>query len=98
MAAQVIVDKQGIGALEELCFLMDKDVEMLCCNIKHPGDAAAVAPGGAVPAANFSHMICQWFEKNIMLATYWLHYLEHISCTCNMGDFTVNKVCSIHAL
>ena len=33
-AGQAIVDEPEINSLEELWFMMDEDVETLCCNIK----------------------------------------------------------------
>ena len=43
-------------------------------------------------------MISQHAEKSIKLVSYWLHYLECISCTHNPANITVINVQSIHAL
>ena len=87
-AAQAIVDQQGINSLEELHFLLDEDVEMLCRNVKHPGGQALA--GGA----NLGQLISQHMEKNIKLAAYWLHYSERVSRPRQIADIMVAK-CSI---
>ena len=89
-----IIDEQEINSIEELRFLMDTNVETLCCNIKQPGEVATAPSGGA----NLGHMISQWAQKNINLAAYWLRHSEHISHARHPADITVVNVCSIHAL
>ena len=54
-AAQANVDQQGINSLEELCFLLDEDVETLCRNVKHPGGQTLA--GGANLSANAQRRI-----------------------------------------
>ena len=73
---------------------MDADIETLCRNIKRPGGVAAAPAAGA----NLGHMIGQRAQKNINLATYWLHHSERISRARQPADITVVNVCSIRAL
>ena len=56
----------GISSLEELHFMKDPDIELLCHNTKHPGGVHA-SDG---ESANLGHMISQCAEKNIKLAAY----------------------------
>ena len=72
--------------MEELQFLMDKDVKTLCHNIKQTGGAAA----GGVAGANLGH--------NIKLVSFWLQCLECISCTHESPVITVAIAHSIWAL
>ena len=73
--ATAIVDEQEINSIEELCFLMDANVETLCQNIKQPGGVTAAPSAGA----NLGHMISQRARKNINLAAYWLCHSEQVS-------------------
>ena len=91
-AAQANVDQQGINSLEELCFLLDEDVETLYRNVKHPGGQTLA--GGA----NLGQLISQCTEKNIKLVAYWLHYSEKVSRPRQIADITVANVQSIHLL
>ena len=69
------MEDQGIDTLDDLCFLMDGDVETLCKNVMCPGGAA----GGNNRSANLGHLVSQKTEMNINLAAYYLQYSEKIS-------------------
>ena len=90
-AAKAVVEDQGIGILDGLCFLKDGDAETLYKTVKHPGAAA----GGNIRVANLGHLISQKAEMNIKLAAYYLRYSEKISQVCQPTDLTVQAIRTI---
>ena len=93
-AAKAMVEGQGIETLDDLCFLMDGDVETLCKTVKCPGGAA----GGNSRGANFRHLVNQKAEMNIRLAAYYLRYSEKISQARQPTDLTVQAIHTIRDL
>jgi hypothetical protein len=51
MAAQALVDEQGMDSLGEIKLLTDDEIESLCKVIRHPGGMIPAPPGGAAGGA-----------------------------------------------
>jgi hypothetical protein len=96
VAAQFIVDEQGLTSLQDIKTLTDEQVKDLCKVIRRPGGREAAAPGDP-GAANLGIQVSLKAEHNLMLAAYWLRHQDRVSRVPSPADVTLVSVRSLAA-
>ena len=93
VAAQVIVDEQGMDTLDEIQLLTDDEIENLCKVIRRPG--------GMVPGPNPNDPLINnpWTPVNLraenhlkLLAFYLVHHQKRISRAVNVANVTLESI------
>ena len=102
MAAQALVDKQGMDSLEEIKLLRDDEIESLCKVIRRPGGMIPAPPGGAAGgAANIPNPgvpVNQRAEGHLKLLAFYLRHQARISRTVTVAQVTLEAIRTVREL
>ncbi|KAI2512329.1 Reverse transcriptase (RNA-dependent DNA polymerase) [Fragilaria crotonensis] len=101
MAAQALVDEQGMDSLEEIKLLTDDEIESLCKVIRRPGGMIPAPPGGAAGAANIPNPgvpVNQRAEGHLKLLAFYLRHQARISRTVTVAQVTLEAIRTVREL
>ncbi len=102
MAAQALVDEQGMDTLEEIKLLTDDEIESLCKVIRRPGGMIPAPPGGAAGGAakipNPGVPVNQRAEGHLKLLAFYLRHQARISRTVTVAQVTLEAIRTVREL
>ena len=83
--ATMITNVQGVDSIDELKFLDDKGVEVLCNNIHKPGgmmpNSDAAVRGEPAMIRNPGQGVSEHAKNNLKLCCYFIHHRERVTCS-----------------
>ena len=96
LAAQALVEEQGMDDLQEIKLLSDDELESLIKVIRRPGGTIAGAAGAQV--ANPGVNVNQRAEGHLKLLSFYLRHQERVSRTVNAPDLTLEAIRTVREL
>jgi hypothetical protein len=97
VAAQALVEEQGMDSLEEVKLLSDDEIQSLCKVIRRPGGTIPGA-AGAAPVNNPGVQVNQRAEGHLKLLSFYLRHQERVSRAVNAPDITLAVIRTIREL
>ena len=101
VAAQALVEEQGMDTLEEIKLLTDDEIESLCKVIRRPGGTIpqpAGAVAGAAAIANPGVSVNQRAETHLKLLAFYLRHQARVSRVVQPADVTLDAIRTVREL
>lgn len=98
VAAQAIVEDQGLDTLSEIKLLTDDEIESLCKVIRRPGGTVPAADPAAAPVPNPGTPVNMRAENHMKLLAFYLRHQERVSRSVQAPDITLESIRTLREL
>ena len=101
LAAQALVEEQGMDNLDEIRLLTDDEIESLCKVIRRPGGTIPPPAGAAAGAANVANPgvpVNQRAETHLKLCAFFLRHQVRVSREVTIPAITLDAIRTVREL